>query len=70
MGSHYGNTALIDGTAQVDKPQLLLYEPEQNGRLRSPDGWPKARHVPRSLRQALGELERCFTSWYMNVWPS
>jgi hypothetical protein len=34
MGFHYGNTALIDGTAQVDKPQLLLYEPEQNGRLK------------------------------------
>ena len=34
MGFHYGNTALIDGTARVDEPELLLYEPEQNGRLR------------------------------------
>jgi hypothetical protein len=34
MGFHYGNTNLIDGTASVDKPQLLLYEPEKNGRLR------------------------------------
>jgi hypothetical protein len=34
MGFHYGNTHLIDGTAHVDRPQLLLYEPEQNGRLR------------------------------------
>ena len=34
MGFHYGNTDLIDGTATVDKPQLLLYEPEKNGRLR------------------------------------
>lgn len=34
MGFHYGNTALIDGTARVDQPELLLYEPEQNGRLR------------------------------------
>jgi len=34
MGFHYGNTALIDGTASVEKPQLLLYEPEKNGRLR------------------------------------
>jgi hypothetical protein len=33
MGFHYGNTSLIDGTASVDKPQLLLYEPEKNGRL-------------------------------------
>jgi hypothetical protein len=33
MGFHFGNTNLIDGTAQVDKPQLLLYEPDQNGRM-------------------------------------
>ena len=34
MGFHYGNAALIDGTARVDQPELLLYEPEGNGKLR------------------------------------
>ncbi|MEA2763801.1 MAG: hypothetical protein QOK07_205 [Gemmatimonadaceae bacterium] len=34
MGFHYGNTSLINGTVSVDKPELLLYEPEKNGRLR------------------------------------
>jgi hypothetical protein len=34
MGFHYGNVGLIDGTVAVDKPELLLYEPEKNGRLR------------------------------------
>ncbi len=34
MGFHYGNTNLINGSVSVDKPQLLLYEPEKNGRLR------------------------------------
>jgi hypothetical protein len=34
MGFHYGNVALIDGTARVDQPELLLYEPESNGQLR------------------------------------
>jgi len=34
MGLHYGNTSLINGTARVDQPELLLYEPESNGRLR------------------------------------
>ena len=34
MGFHYGNTDLINGSVSVDKPELLLYEPEQNGRLR------------------------------------
>ena len=34
MGFHYGNTDLINGTVSVDKPELLLYEPDKNGRLR------------------------------------
>ena len=34
MGFHYGNPALIDGTARVEEPELLLFEPQQNGRLR------------------------------------
>ena len=34
MGFHYGNVSLIDGTARVDEPELLLYEPEKNGDLR------------------------------------
>jgi len=34
MGFHYGNVGLIDGVAKVDEPELLLYEPEQNGRKR------------------------------------
>jgi hypothetical protein len=34
MGFHYGNVGLINGSVSVDKPQLLLYEPEKNGRLR------------------------------------
>jgi hypothetical protein len=34
MGFHYGNVAYIDATARVDQPELLLYEPEKNGRLR------------------------------------
>lgn len=34
MGFHNRNLAFVDGTAQVERPQLLLYEPEANGRLR------------------------------------
>ena len=34
MGFHYGNPALIDGTARVEEPELLLYEPDRSGRLR------------------------------------
>lgn len=34
MGFHYGNVGLIDGTAEVGRPELLLYEPTRNGGLR------------------------------------
>ncbi|HKW08868.1 MAG TPA: hypothetical protein VJO33_00725 [Gemmatimonadaceae bacterium] len=34
MGFHFGNTQFIDGTAQVDQPAVLLYEPEPHGRMR------------------------------------
>ena len=34
MGYHYGNPALIDGTVDATQPELLLYEPQKNGRLR------------------------------------
>ena len=33
MGFHYGNPALIDGTVDALQPELLLYEPQKNGRL-------------------------------------
>ena len=33
MGFHYGNTNLIDGTVRVEQPELLLYEPEKNGKM-------------------------------------
>ncbi|MGH7475996.1 MAG: hypothetical protein ACRELD_06885 [Longimicrobiales bacterium] len=34
MGYHYGNVSLIDGTPQEFAPELLVYEPQKNGRLR------------------------------------
>jgi hypothetical protein len=34
MGFHFGNPAFIDGSVRVDQPELLLFEPESNGRMR------------------------------------
>jgi hypothetical protein len=31
MGFHYGNPALIDGTVRAREPELLLYEPDEQG---------------------------------------
>ena len=33
MGFHYGNLAYIDGTARVDQPEILIYEPQADGSL-------------------------------------
>jgi hypothetical protein len=34
MGFHYGDTDLIDGTVEEFAPELLLFEPQKNGKLR------------------------------------
>ena len=34
MGFHYGNPALIDGTVDPSNPEILLYVPQKNGRMR------------------------------------
>jgi hypothetical protein len=34
MGFHYGDPMLIDGVVEPLKPELLLYEPQKNGRMR------------------------------------
>jgi len=34
MGLHYGNPTLIDGVVEEQAPEVLLYEPLPNGRLR------------------------------------
>lgn len=33
MGYHYANASLIDGVAEDVAPEILLYEPQKNGRL-------------------------------------
>ncbi|HEV2148467.1 MAG TPA: hypothetical protein VGR37_13780 [Longimicrobiaceae bacterium] len=34
MGYHYGNPGLIDGTVELLRPELLIYEPGPSGHLR------------------------------------
>lgn len=34
MGYHYGNPEFVDGTVNLLEPELLLYEPMKNGRMR------------------------------------
>ena len=75
MGFHYGNPGLIDGTASVDKPQLLLYEPEKNGRLRLvaveyiiPYSFhPRSAEPPRLFGQPFQQVD-VFQLWGLHAW--
>jgi hypothetical protein len=75
MGFHYGNVALIDGTASVEKPQLLLYEPAKDGRLRLvaveyiiPYSFhPRSAAPPRLFNQDFQQVD-AFQLWGLHAW--
>lgn len=74
MGYHYGNTALIDGTVSALEPELLLYEPQKNGRLRLvaveyivPFGAWTAQDPPQLYDQSFHRNE-AFGLWVLHVW--
>ena len=74
MGYHYGNTALIDGTVDALQPELLLYEPEKNGRLRFVaveyivpfTAWTAA--TPPQLYGQSFHRNEAFGIWVLHVW--
>ncbi|MEO8619712.1 MAG: hypothetical protein ABI625_01530 [bacterium] len=74
MGFHYGNPAIIDGTVSVDKPELLLYEPEANGRLQLVaveyivplDEWTSSQ-PPRLFGRDF-KVNATFHVWALHVW--
>ena len=75
MGFHYGRVEFIDGTATVEKPQLLLYEPERNGRLRLvaveyiiPYTFvPRSAAPPRLFNQDFQQVD-AFQLWGLHAW--
>jgi hypothetical protein len=74
MGYHYGNPTLIDGTVDVLEPELLVYEPQKNGRLRLVaveyivpfSAWTAA-EPPRLFDQSFHRNE-AFGLWVLHVW--
>ena len=74
MGFHYGNPALIDGTVEALKPELLLYEPQKNGKLRFVaveyivpfDAWTDV-NPPTLFGQSFHRNEG-FKLWVLHVW--
>jgi hypothetical protein len=74
MGFHYGNTAYIDGAVDVLEPELLLYEPQKNGKLRFVaveyivpfTAWTAA-EPPKLFGQSFHRNE-AFGLWVLHVW--
>jgi hypothetical protein len=74
MGIHYGNPALIDGTVDALQPELLLYEPEKNGKLRFVaveyivpfTAWTEA--TPPQLYGQSFHRNEAFGLWVLHVW--
>ena len=74
MGYHYGNTTLIDGVVDAQQPELLLYEPQKNGKLRFVaveyivpfTAW-TATEPPKLYGQSFHRNEG-FGLWVLHVW--
>jgi hypothetical protein len=74
MGFHYGNGAYIDGTVNALEPELLVYEPQKNGRLRLVaveyivpfTAWTSA-EPPELYGQSFSRNE-AFEIWALHVW--
>lgn len=74
MGFHYGNVGYIDGKVDVLEPELLLYEPQKNGRLRLVaveyivplDAW--AGSAPPRLFGQTFHRNDAFGIWALHVW--
>ena len=74
MGYHFGNAALIDGKVDELEPELLVYEPQRNGRLRLvaveyivPFGAWTGAEPPRLFEQSFHRNE-AFGLWVLHVW--
>ena len=74
MGYHYGNMDLFDGTVSVSEPELLLYEPQKDGKLELVaveyaipfTAWPSA--APPQLFGRAFHRNEVFGLWILHVW--
>ena len=74
MGYHFGNQGLIDGDVDALEPELLVYEPQANGRMRLvaveyivPFGMWTASAPPSLYGQSFHRNEG-FGLWVLHVW--
>jgi hypothetical protein len=75
QGLHYGNTALIDGTVSVMEPELVMYEPREDGGrdllaveyIVPFDQWADSTMAPMALGQMFHRNE-ALSLWVLHVW--
>ena len=75
MGYHHVNRAYVDGKAEVERPEILLYDRATDGTARLngvefivPYGaWPRDSAPPVLMGQAL-RREDNLNIWYLHVW--
>ena len=76
MGFHYGNMGYImDGVARADQPELLLYEPQANGRMKLVaveyiipyDLHPRSATPPMLFGQPFKQVD-AFGLWGLHAW--
>jgi hypothetical protein len=74
MGYHYGNVALIDDTPEEYAPELLVYEPQKNGRMRLVAVefivpiTPANENAPPSLHGVAFHRNDAFGLWIHHAW--
>jgi hypothetical protein len=75
MGYHYANVDLIDGVAEALAPEILLYEPDRNGRLRLvgveyiiPFSFVPDDATPPSLNGVAFHQNYTFGLWALHAW--
>ena len=69
MGYHYGNTNLFDATPKLLEPEVVIYEPQKNGRMKLVgleyivplDAWSVAGHDLNDVTDVPQLLEQRFT---------
>jgi hypothetical protein len=75
MGYHHTNSAYVNGTLQIEHPQILLYERLQDGSYRL-NGvefivpyrfWPRDSTAPALMGQKLNHEDN-LNFWYLHVW--
>lgn len=75
MGHHYVHPRFLDATLDIEKPEILVYAPTREGKLKLAgveyvvpfSAWPPEKEPPQILGQVLKPSD-ALQLWYLHVW--